>query len=171
MQPEDTLSDSHGAFNRYLLGTWPGARGQRVSQDLRTKRSRNQMIQVYLVPRSDPSELVGEDKQSLVAMKGHLGRHPGSFWGFYFLNFLFLRQECNKACKDAACFHFSVAVVQYLCFEHYSFGKAFYSNVGNFKDANAFSVSLAKQECFSSGNFPVKKKKKIYRYSTFCNLR
>lgn len=60
-------------------------------------------------------------------------------------------------CKNAAHFHFSVAVAQYLCFEPYSLGRAFYSRAGDFKDANAFSVSLAKQECFSFRNFPFKK--------------
>lgn len=38
-----------------------------------------------------------------------------------------------------------------------SLGRAFYSTAGNFKDVNAFSVSLAKWECFSSGNFPFEK--------------
>lgn len=55
----------------------------------------------------------------MVAMKGHLGP-------------LFLRQECKTAGKNAACCRFSVAVVQYLCFERCSLGKAFYSNAGNF---------------------------------------
>lgn len=52
---------------------------------------------------------------------------------------------------------FPVAVTQHLYFKPYSLGRTSYSNAANFKDANAFSVSLAKQEYFSCGNFPLKK--------------
>jgi len=77
----------------------PGSEGLTpdLQQDLRTKWSRNEVgweyglpahplartapsrqqpydLQVSLFPRSDPSELAGEDTCSLFAMKGRLGR-------------------------------------------------------------------------------------------------
>lgn len=68
-------------------------------------------------------------------------------------------ESTKMDCKNPARFHFfSVAVAKYLCFQSYSLGRVFILIQEFFKDANAFSVSLANQECFSAGNTPFKKK-------------